>query len=223
MPHHEMRLAVNLLRVAGNPLAAITLTLIPTAAALYFLSQSFFTLGADAYAALVATSVFLVIGLSLKAATYLLLLAVHFDLAYLAKSNFSVEGGVEKAKAKLVRTLVEKKLDYFSLELFSQGEKAVLEFFRLLLRGRPPEVVVCRRPFLLIKLKQSAKGDKTDFSIVADQGDFAATTLEKYLECVYLKDAKVCELPDVQYLAQMGKLTPRAEIIKGKMADEKKK
>ncbi len=208
MVDKAMKVAVNMLHLANNAPVALTLAAIPTIAGLWMLGGGKLGISADVLSLIVIICVFLIMMLAVKILNYVLLLVVHLNLSHLPQSRFLVDEGLEKTKARIMRSMTEKKVEFFTVDAFSQGERAILGLFRMLLGTAGPQILVSKKPFLLVKLDRHTveKKEKTLVSVILDQDDVGATTFAKYVECTLSEGkAVVCEAPEVKYLASLEK------------------
>ncbi|MFA6048515.1 MAG: hypothetical protein WC792_01035 [Candidatus Micrarchaeia archaeon] len=202
MDYKAIKMAVNMLHLANNAPAALSLAAIPTLFALWQIGGGTISISFNYAALMVVVAFFLLAALTIKLFNYALLLGIYVGLARVPHHRFFVEGNSAKVKARVTRYFAERKLDFFGIDVFSQGERAILGVLRELLKTNGPTIIVCKKPFLLVKLEQRVfsageKGDETLVSILLDGDDVAATTFGKYLECVLgTSDEKVCKTPE---------------------------
>ncbi len=146
---------------------------------------------------LVAMVIAFMIILSYSALTYFALSLVDSLVTFLPRQHFSVKIDFERAKAKLVKGLVERELQ-FSLnpvDQYSPGlDQGIFAAWRKrLFTTKPPFIAVSRNPFIVIKLAENrGKLEKirkaidseevVDVLAVADPEDSTALSFLKYLE-----------------------------------------
>ncbi len=202
MEYKAIKMAVNMLHLANNAPIALSLAAIPTIFALWQVGGGTISISMNSAALAVAVAFFLITALAVKLFNYALLLGVYVSLSRVPHHRFFVEGNSAKVKARVTRYFAERKLDFFGIDVFSQGERAILGVLRDLLKTSGPTIMVCRKPFMLVKLEQrvfseAEKSDETLVSILLDGDDVSATTFGKYLECVLRSpDEKLCMTPE---------------------------
>lgn len=135
--------------------------------------------------------------LSYSAVVYFLLSLVDSAVNFFPTGKFSAGVSFERAKAKLVKGLVEKEFK-FSLnpvDQYSPGlDQGVFAVWRKqLLSSKPPFVAISKNPFIVVKIvekktrlerirKAVDNREEVEISAVVDEEDSASLSFLRYLE-----------------------------------------
>jgi hypothetical protein len=117
-----------------------------------------------------------------RAITLFFLACIDVALVAAPASRVSLNAELEKARARVIRVLAEKNIEYSELDRYSLAgvERAVLFFLKNVFNRTFPLILFTKEPFVLIRLRQKRGGD-TEVSFLGES-EMSARDLAKQIE-----------------------------------------